>query len=155
MTQMVAAGPAELVSAFLRELEAGDVAAAKSRTAPGFAMQFPGGTTFDSFDALFAWARGRYTGVRKTFERIDTSVSGDSAVVHVSGTLSGHWLDGAAFSGIRYIDRFDLHRGLIVRQTVWNDMGEAKVKRMSGHGAAMSSADRTSSAPDTSGVPGA
>ena len=80
---------------------------------------------------------------------------GNAAVVHVSGTLSGHWLDGEPFSGIRYIDRFDIHRNLIVRQTVWNDMGEARVKRMSDHGAAINSADRTSSAPGTSGASGA
>ncbi len=155
MTQMVVTEPAVMATAFLRDLEAGDVAAAKARTAPGFVMQFPGGIAFESFDALFTWARGRYAGVRKSFERIDTSVSGDSAIVHISGFLSGRWLDGEEFSGIRYLDRFDLHRGLIVRQTVWNDMGEARAKRAEAHGAAINSADRTSSAPDASGASGA
>jgi hypothetical protein len=155
MTQLVAQEPEAQVTAFLRDLEAGDVAAAKARTAPGFAMQFPGGVTFESFEALFAWARGRYAGVRKSFDRIDTAVSGDSAIVHISGTLSGRWLDGEEFSGIRYLDRFDLNRGLIVRQTVWNDMGEAKMKRMADHGAAINPADKTSSASGTSGASGA
>jgi len=155
MTQLVERGPAATTVSFLRSLENGDLAAVKTLIAPEFTMQFPGGVEFADFDALFAWARGRYTGVRKKFERIDTTESGDAAIVHVSGTLSGRWLDGDEFSGIRFIDRFDLKAGLIVRQTVWNDMGEAKLKRQAGHGAAINPADKTSSAPGTSGASGA
>ncbi len=155
MTQLVESGPAATVVSFLRSLENGDLATVKALIAPGFTMQFPGGVEFADFDALFAWARGRYTGVRKKFERIDTTESGDSTIVHVSGTLSGRWLDGDEFFGIRYIDRFDLKAGLIVRQTVWNDMGEAKLKRQAGHGAAIKAADKTSSAPETAGASGA
>lgn len=155
MTQLVESGPAATAVSFLRSLENGDLAAVKALIAPGFTMQFPGGAEFADFDALFAWARGRYTGVRKKFERIDATESGDAAIVHVSGTLSGRWLDGDEFSGIRYIDRFDLKAGLIVRQTVWNDMGEARLKRAADHGAAINPADKTSSASGTSGASGA
>ena len=45
---------------------------------------------------------------------------------YVLGTLFGEWLDGTAFEGIRFIDRFQLSEGLIVRQDVWNDMGEVR-----------------------------
>lgn len=152
MTQMDGTEPAATVTGFLRDLEAGNIAAATARTAPGFSMQFPGGMTFTTFDALFEWARQRYTGIRKTFERIDAAVEGDSAIVHVSGTLSGRWLDGEDFSGIRYLDRFDLRRGLITHQTVWNDMGETRLRRLQAHGAAISPADSTNSAPGGSGA---
>ena len=155
MTQLNESGPAATAVSFLRALENRDLDAAKALTAPGFTMQFPGGVEFADFDALFAWARGRYTGVRKKFERIDGAESNGSAIVHVSGTLSGRWLDGDEFSGIRYIDRFDLKAGLIVRQTVWNDMGEAKLNRRADHGAAINPADKTSSASGTSGASGA
>lgn len=155
MTHLVESEPVATVTSFLRALEKGDIAAAVSVTAPGFTMQFPGGVTFKSFEALIAWAQGRYTGIRKAFERIDAAGSGDSAVVHVSGTLSGRWPDGTEFGGIRFIDRFDLTGGLIVRQAVWNDLGEAKLKKMSTHGAAISDADSAKSAPGGTGAAGA
>lgn len=75
MTQLVENGPAATAVSFLRSLENGDLAAVKALIAPEFTMQFPGGVEFADFDALFAWARGRYTGVRKKFERIDVAES--------------------------------------------------------------------------------
>ena len=42
------------------------------------------------------------------------------------GTLHGRWLDGSAFDGIRFIDRFEIRGGRIVRQDVWNDAGELR-----------------------------
>jgi hypothetical protein len=50
-------------------------------------------------------------------------------VVYCSGTLEGVWLDGSAFSGIRFIDRFEVAGGRIVRQDVWNDLGEMLPRR--------------------------
>ena len=49
---------------------------------------------------------------------------GARVAVYVSGTLSGEWPDGAAFTGIRFIDRFEVERGLIRCQDVWNDLAE-------------------------------
>jgi hypothetical protein len=39
------------------------------------------------------------------------------------------WLDGTAFSGIRFIDRFEVAGGLIRRQDVWNDLAEVAGQR--------------------------
>ena len=50
-------------------------------------------------------------------------------VVYCFGTLSGEWLDGTPFAGIRFIDRFTLRDGLLADQTVWNDMGEFRTAR--------------------------
>ena len=36
------------------------------------------------------------------------------------------WPDGAAFSGIRFIDRFTVADGKLADQTVWNDLAEVK-----------------------------
>ncbi len=138
--------PAEIVTGFLRSLEARDVAAAKARTAPGFTMQFPGAVSFTDFAELFAWSRQRYTGVRKSFERIDVAHKDGIDTVHISGMLSGTWLDGTTFGDIRYLDRFDIKDGRIVRQTVWNDMGEARLARGTAHGAATKLVDSTTSA---------
>jgi hypothetical protein len=32
------------------------------------------------------------------------------------------WLDGSAFEGVRFLDRFDVRDGRIQRQDVWNDL---------------------------------
>ena len=121
--------PAEIVTGFLRWMEAGDLASARACTAPGFSMQFPGAPAFTDLAELLAWSRKRYASVRKTFDRIDVAHKDGVDAVYVSGTLSGHWLDSTAFRGIRYVDCFDIEDGRIVRQRVWNDMGEARLAR--------------------------
>jgi len=45
-------------------------------------------------------------------------------VVYNTGTLYGEWPDGTPFEGNRYVDRYTLREGLIVRMEVWNDSAE-------------------------------
>ena len=52
----------------------------------------------------------------------------DVRLVYCFGTLSGEWLDGTSFEGIRFIDRFEVVGDKISRQDVWNDMGEVKAQ---------------------------
>ncbi len=113
---------AEVVRAYLAAMEARDLAAARAHLAPGFTMTFPGGVTMTALEDLIAWAAPRYRFVTKTYDHFDAM----GGVVYCFGTLSGAWPDGTAFSGIRFIDRFELQGGLIARQDVWNDMGEAR-----------------------------
>lgn len=120
--------PARIVEAFLRALETRDPRAA-GFVAPGARIVFPGGHEFRSLEKLAAWAFTRYRSVRKTLERIDELPVDERGVttVYVYGTLEGVWLDGSAFSGIRFVDRFEIDdAGLIVDQKVWNDLAEAK-----------------------------
>ncbi len=107
-------------------MERRDLAAAKAFLAPGFAMTFPGGAQMTSLEDLIEWSKTRYRRVEKTYERFDEVTDGDETVVYCFGTLSGEWLDGAPFSGIRFIDRFTVKDGLFVEQMVWNDMGEVR-----------------------------
>ncbi len=126
VTVVIAAGdpdPAILVRSFLAAMEARDIDGAQALLAPGCTMTFPGGVTMDSLAGIIAWARPRYRFVRKDFERVDT-LPGDPAVVWCSGTLHGEWPDGTAFSGIRFLDRFEVSAGRITRQEVWNDLAE-------------------------------
>ena len=46
------------------------------------------------------------------------------AVVYNTGWLYGEWLDGTPFEGNRYVDRYVVKRGKIVRMEVWNDSAE-------------------------------
>lgn len=120
-------GPASRkVDDFLRTMERRDLEAAKAFLAPGFTMTFPGGARMASLEDLIEWSKTRYRRVEKTYERFDEAPDGDETVVYCFGTLSGEWLDGAAFSGIRFIDRFTVKDGLFTEQLVWNDMGEVR-----------------------------
>jgi hypothetical protein len=95
-------------------MEARDLEGAASQLAPGFRLVFPGGSEVERLEDLVAWSRERYRWERKTFDRIEAA----GPAVWVSGTLSGEWLDGRSFAGIRCLDRFEPERDLIRRQEV-------------------------------------
>lgn len=108
------------VRAYLAAMEARDLPLARSFLGEGFVMTFPSGVRMDSLEALVEWSKPRYRFVRKTYQRFDAM----PGLCYCFGTLCGEWPDGAPFEGIRFIDRFELSGGRIVRQDVWNDMGE-------------------------------
>ena len=80
-------------------------------------------------------AQERYRWARKRFETWDVAAQPDgSAVVVVSGTLYGQALDGTAFSGIRFIDRFVIRDGRITLHQVWNDLAKSGIPAGGGAG---------------------
>ena len=48
----------------------------------------------------------------------------DETTVYQTGHLYGEWLDGTPFEGNRYVDRYVVRRGKIVKMEVWNDSAE-------------------------------
>jgi phenylpyruvate tautomerase PptA (4-oxalocrotonate tautomerase family) len=82
------------------------------------------GRTMFSLEELFEWSKTRYSQVGKTFEGFDEAFDENKAIVCCRGTLHGAWVDGTPFEGVRFIDRFELIAGRIVRQEVWNDLSE-------------------------------
>lgn len=121
--------PKAIVRDFLTAMEARKIDTAKGMLAEGFVMQFPGTGPMTELEELIAWAKPRYSFVRKTYEGFDAMQSpGDAAIVYCRGTLSGEWLDGTPFDGIRFIDRFEVTNGKLSKQDVWNDMAEVKAK---------------------------
>lgn len=119
----------QVVRDYLNAMEARDLDKAQQMLGEGFEMTFPGAAPMTRLDELVAWSKPRYTFVRKTYEGFEALQNGTVAVVYARGTLHGEWLDGTAFSDIRFIDRFELAGGKIIRQDVWNDMAEAKGKK--------------------------
>jgi phenylpyruvate tautomerase PptA (4-oxalocrotonate tautomerase family)/ketosteroid isomerase-like protein len=117
---------AALVRHFLERMQERDLPAAQALLAPGFVMQFPGAAPMSRLEQLVEWGKGRYQRVGKVYERFDESWGDEATVVYCSGTLYGVWLDGSAFEGIRFIDRFEVVDGLITRQDVWNDLAEIR-----------------------------
>lgn len=116
----------ELVRRFLAAMEARDLDKARTYLADSFAMTFPGPVRFTRLEELVAWGRTRYKFVSKTYEVFDEAISENGMIVYCHGMLSGEWPDGTAFSGVRFIDRFEIVEGKLSDQRVWNDLAEAR-----------------------------
>ena len=69
--------------------------------------------------------------MKKRFEHTHVVAGGTpgQTVVYNTGTLHGEWPDGSTFEGNRYVDRYTLRDGLIVRMEVWNDSAELLLLR--------------------------
>ena len=119
--------PAQLCLDFLDALGGRDLERAKAMVSEGFAMTFPGPAKFTDFADLLAWSAPRYRSIAKKIDRVDEAPLGETVGVYVTGTLYGEKPDGTPFQGIRFIDRFEVQAGRILRQEVWNDMAEAGV----------------------------
>lgn len=92
-------------------------------------MNFPAEQPMHTLQEMINWAKPRYRFVKKTYEGYDAMQgAGDQAIVYCRGTLSGEWPDGAAFAGIRFIDRFEITDGKITCQDVWNDIADIKAQ---------------------------
>lgn len=112
---------------FLDRLTARDLTAAASYLHADAELVFPGGNTFTTLIAFVEWAQDRYLDIEKIINGFDAVSNADTtSTVYCYGTLNGHWINGDAFQGIRFIDRFVISAGKIVRQDVWNDLAESR-----------------------------
>lgn len=118
----------EVVRAFLSAMELRDLAKAKNFLADGFSMIFPGAVRFTRIEELIEWGASRYRFVRKSYNAFDESFGDTGLIVYCFGTLSGEWPDGTPFSGIRFIDRFEITDGKLSNQRVWNDLAEDSLR---------------------------
>lgn len=125
-------GPRALALRYLAAMERRDLGAARSLVSADAEFIFPGGTRRSDLPAIVDGSAGRYRSIAKHIERCDLcELAGGTATVYVLGSLYGQWPDGSAFSGIRFVDRFEIAGGLIVRQDVWNDSGETRLAAQS------------------------
>jgi len=118
--------PEDVVRGYLGAMEARRLDAAAAYLGDGFEMIFPGGVVLRTPEELAAWAVGRYRSAAKDYEAFESLAAEEGTIVYCRGTLRGAWLDRRAFTGIRFVDRFLVAGGLIRRQDVWNDLGEAR-----------------------------
>jgi ketosteroid isomerase-like protein len=120
-----------IVEDYLAASMAPDPVRAATYVAADVTITFTGGRRFRAPSDATGFNAKRYRWVKKRFERTDV-VSGateSEAVVYNTGTLYGEWLDGTPFEGNRYVDRFVVRDGLIVRMDVWNDSAEIILAR--------------------------
>ncbi|SFD24440.1 SnoaL-like domain-containing protein [Bosea sp. CRIB-10] len=126
-------GPKALALRYLAAMEQRDLDAARSLVSEDAVFVFPGGARRSDVSAIVAGSSGRYRSIAKHIERCDLCQRADgTVVVYVLGSLYGQWPDGSAFSGIRFVDRFEIAGGLIARQEVWNDSGEIRLAMQAG-----------------------
>jgi len=92
-------------------------------------VTFVGGQKLTKPEEIRAVNSRRYRKIAKSIERYDVAFQDDEIVVYSIGTLYGEWLDGEPFEGDRYIDRFAIKEGKIVRMDVWNDSAEHLLER--------------------------
>jgi hypothetical protein len=120
-----------IVEEFLEASMVPDPVRARTYMAPDVVITFTGGRRFDDPAGTAAFNAARYRWVKKKFERSDVVANtGDETIVYNIGTLYGEWPDGEPFSGNRYVDRFVVRRGRIVRMDVWNDSAEILLVRV-------------------------
>ena len=108
-------------------MEARDLEKAEAMMAPDARITFPGGAVYSSQAEMVQGSRGRYQWIKKTFDQADGLEDDEGFVVYVIGRLSGVNRHGVPFVNIRFIDRFVIQEGLIIRQDVWNDLAESGV----------------------------
>lgn len=123
--------PATLVDTFLTALMVPDIDTARRYIAPELQIVFTGGRSMRDPSECAAFNRQRYKWVKKRFEATEVVAGGtpERTVVYNIGTLYGEWPDGTPFEGNRYVDRYIVSNGLIVRMEVWNDSAEILLLR--------------------------
>jgi hypothetical protein len=118
--------PAAVVAEYLRLLMIPDPDAARRFVGPDLVIRFTGGREMRDPAECAAFNAGRYRWVKKRIERNEAVAGGtpEETVVYSLGTLHGEWPDGTPFEGNRYVDRYIVSHGRIVRMDVWNDSAE-------------------------------
>lgn len=115
---------AEIVEAYLTASIIPDPDGAAAYMKPGTIITFTGGREFDHPRGPTSVNSYRYGWVKKKMDRFDVCPGDGETVVYSVGTLYGEWPDGTPFEGNRYIDRFVVKGGEIVKMDVWNDSAE-------------------------------
>ena len=115
---------ADIVERFLEASMVPDPVKAATFISPDLDITFTGGRKYRHPRETAAFNAKRYKWVKKKFERTDVVPGAGETIVYNTGTLFGEWHDGTAFEGNRYVDRFVVREGKIVKMDVWNDSAE-------------------------------
>src|SRR5258705_1395833 len=114
--------PVKIVEEYLRLHMIPDPDSARAYCAPGLEIRFTGNRLMHDPAEATAFNRARYKWVKKKFGPTHLVAGGtpEGTTVYQTGTLYGEWLDGTPFAGDRYVDRYVVRYGKIVRMEVWN-----------------------------------
>jgi len=117
---------AKIVEEYLRVLMIPDPVAARKYCAEKLEIRFTGDRMMRDPTECAAFNKARYKWVKKKFGPTQVAEGGSAqeTTVYQTGTLYGEWLDGTPFEGNRYVDRYVVSDGKIVKMEVWNDSAE-------------------------------
>ncbi|MBO0344515.1 nuclear transport factor 2 family protein [Roseibium limicola] len=121
---------AQIVRDFLEASMKPDPDLAATYMADTVDITFTGGRKFTHPSGPTGFNATRYKWVKKQMDRFDVSSGPEGTVVYSVGTLYGEWPDGTPFDGNRYVDRFEVRNGKIVKMDVWNDSAERLLTRL-------------------------
>jgi hypothetical protein len=118
--------PVKIVEEYLRLHMIPDPDAARRFCGPEMEIRFTGNRLMHDPAEATAFNRSRYKWVKKKFGPTHVVAGGgeEETIVYQTGTLYGEWPDGTTFEGNRYVDRYVVRRGKIVKMEVWNDSAE-------------------------------
>ncbi len=120
------AAAVEVVETYLRLHMIPDPDSARAYCAPDLEIRFTGNRLMHDPAEATAFNKSRYKWVKKKFGPTHVVAGGgaEETIVYQTGTLYGEWLDGTPFEGNRYVDRYFVRHGKIVKMEVWNDSAE-------------------------------
>ncbi|MBN9677800.1 nuclear transport factor 2 family protein [Salipiger bermudensis] len=118
-------GPeARIVHDYLEASMVPDPERAATYMADDVVITFTGGRVYHHPSGPAGFNAMRYAWVKKDMRQFDVAQGAEGTVVYSTGYLYGEWHDGTAFEGNRYVDRFVVENGKIVKMDVWNDSAE-------------------------------
>src|SRR5882757_1980993 len=120
---------AEIVERFLEASMVPDPETAARYISTDLQITFTGGHKYSHPRETTTFNAGRYKWVEKKMARTDVVPASGETIVYNTGTLYGEWPDGAPFEGNRYVDRFVVRNGKIVKMDVWKDRAERLLLR--------------------------
>jgi ketosteroid isomerase-like protein len=115
---------ARIVRDFLDASMVPDPERAATYMAESVTITFTGGRVYGHPSGPTAFNAMRYKWVKKDMRQFDVAVGPEGTVVYSTGYLYGERPDGTPFEGDRYVDRYVVENGLIVKMDVWNDSAE-------------------------------
>ena len=115
----------EIVKSFLEASMAPDPDRAASLMSENVSITFTGKRVMPTVHGVTAFNAARYQWVKKQPGEFDwLEKQPGHIVVYCTGFLYGVWPDGRSFSGNRYLDRYEVVNGKIIKMDVWNDSAE-------------------------------
>ncbi|MBL3701878.1 nuclear transport factor 2 family protein [Sulfitobacter sp. BDSS02] len=115
---------ARIVRDYLEASMVPDPERAATYMAKNVTITFTGGRVYHHPSGPAGFNAMRYKWVKKDMRQFDVAQGAEGTVVYSTGYLYGEWHDGTAFKGNRYVDRFVVEGGKIVKMDVWNDSAE-------------------------------
>lgn len=115
---------ARIVHDFLEASMKPDPVLAATFMADDVVITFTGGRVYQHPSGPTGFNAMRYAWVKKDMRQFDVAEGAEGTVVYSTGYLYGEWPDGTPFDGNRYVDRFVVENGKIVKMDVWNDSAE-------------------------------